>query len=371
MALSSAAQKVRSKGIGSSEIAMLIYLEDDNGDMKPLSPWGGRHKLWRRKTGKDGEQKAQSYMTRGQYMEQGLMNWYADDNGVKWIAPKTLVHADYPYVVDSCDGLTFDGDTTVKLMKEFISKGTGAAPLRCLEAKTSSYWKRDEWGEAGTDDVPSYYLVQCMWHLGIHKPQEMICDVPMDNGTKRTDYHVAFDEELYLSLVAEAEKFWVDHVLADKEPDIDSYSDTTSWLCRYLKQKEGMGVLEANDEQIQVMLTYRNYALTIKQTEVYAEEAREKLMRVIGEYDGILVPGTKQKILWKQSKDTMGVDWKAVAEHLAQQMHVDGAMDKEAFRQLKDANEKITRKGNRRWTPTALLKNAGKGEEEGVDDGTA
>lgn len=370
MALSTAAQKLRSKGIGSSEIAMLIYLEDDNGDMKPLSPWGGRHKLWRRKTGKDSDQKAQSYMTRGQYMEKGLMDWYADDNGVRWITPKTRVHGDYPYVVDSCDGLTFAKDTTVKLMKQFISKGTGVLPLRCLEAKTSSYWKRDEWGEAGTDDVPPYYLVQCQWHLGMHKTQEMICDLPMDNGTKRTDYHVPFDEELYLSLVAEAERFWVDYVLADKEPGIDDHSDATSWLSRYLKQKDGMGVLEADDEQVKLLLRYRDMALRLKDGEADLEIVKEELMRAIDEYDGIMVPDTKQKILWKQAKDTMGIDWKTVAEHLAKQMQADGAMDEVAFKQLRDANEKVTRKGNRRWTPTALLKNAGKGKE-GVEDGTA
>ena len=50
-------------------------------------------------------------------------------------------------------------------------------------------------------------------------------DVPMDDGSRRVDYHVPFDEELYMSLVGEAERFWRDHVKKDIEPKIDDYAD--------------------------------------------------------------------------------------------------------------------------------------------------
>lgn len=355
--LSTAAQKKRSKGIGSSEIAMLVYLPDEHGDLKPLSPWGGRHTLWRRKTGKDDEKKAASYMTRGQYMEDGLMNWYAHDTGIAWAKPKTVRHSEFPYVVDSCDGLTFPKGTAVKAMKEYISKGTGVQALRCLEAKTSSVWKRDEWGEAGTDEVPAYYLVQCQWHMGNHVTQERICDVPMDNGTKRSDYHVHFDEELWMSLVGMAERFWVDYVVADKEPPVDDYGETTKWLSNYMKNRDGLGLLEAGNAEVKLMLQYKDVNQQLVDSGGTLDELKEKLMRAIGEYDGIIVPDTKAKIIWKQSKDTMGIDWKNVAEQLAQQMFVDGALDEAAFQTMKEAHKKVTRKGGRRWTPTALLKN--------------
>ncbi len=356
--LTPAAQKSRSKGIGSSEIAMLIYLPDENGDMKPLSPWGGKHKLWRRKTGKDGEQDTKAYMTRGQYMETGLINWYADEVGVDWKKPRTKRSKKYPYVVDSCDGLTYP-------------KGSkGKDPLRCIEAKTSSYWKRDEWGDAGTDEVPSYYLVQCQWHLGVHSPEEMICDVPMDNGTKRTDYHVHFDEELWLSLVNEAERFWVDYVEADVEPPIDDYQDTCKWLDRYLKNRDGLGTLEAGEEQVKLMLQYRNIALQLKEGEGALFEIREKLQRDIGEYDGLIVPETKLKILWKQSKDTTGVDWKTVCDKLAHQLIENGTLSRVDLEVMKAEHTGVTRKGARKWTPTTLIKgNLPEGMED--SDGTA
>lgn len=342
--LSKIDHKKRSKGIGSSEIAMLVYLEDEHGDMKPLSPWGGRHTLWRRKTGRDGEQEAKSYMTRGQFMELGLINWYAHDKDIEWKAPKTIRSKKYPYVVDSCDGLTYPKGSKCK-----------GDPLRCVEAKTSSYWKKDEWGQDGTDEIPDYYLVQSLWHLGAHRPQEMICDVPMDNGTERKDYHIPFDEEVYLSLVSLAEKFWIDYVKKDKEPPVDSYSETTTWLSKYLKQRDGMGLLEADDEQVKMLLRYREEALSIKSSEERLDEMREPLMRIIGEHEGITIPGTKQRILWRKSKDRSTINWKNVAEQLAQALHVDGKMNVDQFKELQGIHTKTT-EGSRRWIPTSLIK---------------
>jgi hypothetical protein len=353
MTLTAAAQKTRSKGIGSSEIAMLLYTGED-GEQKPMSPWGGRHLLWRRKTGREPEKNEASYMSRGKFMERGLMEWYAHDHGVDWAKPRTRRHPQYPYVVDSCDGLTYP-----KGQKRKVD------PLRCIEAKTATYWKRDEWGEPGTDEVPPYYLVQAMWHLGVHQPQEMICDVPLDNAGmgKRADYHVPYDEELYLALVSQAERFWMDYVEKDVEPPVDDYHETTRWLDRYLKHKTGAGLIDATDEQVQAMLKYRAIALQIKAGNEDLAKLKHELQLAIGEYDGIVITGTKQKILWKQSKDTMGIDWQGVANALLKQMTADGAITDEAFKALCDAHEIVKRKGARKWTPTSLIKNEGAGED--------
>ena len=357
MTLSPADHKLRSNGVGSSEIAMLVYVPDEHGDMKPLSPWGGAHKLWRQKTGKEEDKPAKSYMTRGTYMETGLINWYADDTGVAWIKPKSLRHDKFPFVVDSVDGLTFPSGTTVKLMRQYLKTGEGATPLRCVEAKTSSFWARDEWGEAGTDEIPQHYLVQAQWHLGIHATQDGICDVPMDDGSRRTDYHVPYDDELYMALVDRAESFWRDHVEKEVEPNIDDYADTTKWLSKYLAQKAGMGFLEADEEQVQMLLQYRKAALLIKVDINELEKRKEALQRIIGEYQGIQIPGSKQRISWNKSKDSMGIDWSAVSETLWQWLREGKPFDQGDYAKLQDANNKVTKKGSRRWTPEALIKN--------------
>lgn len=349
-------QRKRSKGIGSSEIGMLAYVEDKNGDMKPLSPYGGRHKLWRRKTGKEPETQSKEYMRRGNYMEPALINWFADDTGVEWFKPPTINHSEFPWVVDSVDGLSFPKGT-----KKSVMKSGKVKPFRCIEAKVLTGWDKDGFGDPGTDEIPEHYLVQAQWHIGAHRPEDMACDFPVDVDGGRNDYLIKFDEELYLYLVSEAEKFWMNYVEKDIEPPVDDYSDTTSWLSRYMRQREGLGVLEANEEQVKLMLQYKQLALQLSDGESGLAELKEKLMRAIGEYDGIIIPGTKQKILWKRSKDSQIIDWKAVSESLGQRLLSANLMTEAELEQLSQTKVKV-RTGSRRWTPTSLLKNDASGD---------
>ena len=54
---------------------------------------------------------------------------------------------------------------------------------------------------------------------------------------------------------------------------------------------------------------------------------------------------------------------RAVAEHLAQILHVDGRLTNVQFAELQESNSK-TSEGGRRWTPTSLLKNNGTAAKE-------
>lgn len=359
MTLSKLDHKKRSRGVGSSEIGMLVYVPDSNGDMKPLSPYGGAHKLWRRKTGKEEWKPARSYMQRGIYLETGVINWYADDHGVVWHKPSTIVHSTYPYVVDSVDGLEFPKGTSKTDMKRGLIK-----PIRCIEAKALTGWNTEGFGQAETDEIPDNYLVQCAWHIGAHEPEDMSCAFPVDLNGRRVDYMVRHDEELYMSLVMRAEKFWQDYVLKDVEPPIDDYADTTSWLSKYLRQRDGLGLLEADDEQIKLLLRYHRISGLMSKGKERLEVLKEKLMRDIGEHDGIVLPDNrKAKIWWKRPKDSAKIDWKAIAEQLAQRLRVDGNLPRENFDAMK-ADYTTMKKGSRAWKPASLITHAGNGQKD-------
>ena len=347
MGLTEADKRVRSNGVGSSEIAMLVYLEDQSGDVRPLSPWGGRHKLWRKKTGREIEERVASHLTRGDFMEEGLIKWYASDHDVEWRKPRSKRSTRYKYVVDSVDALTYPRGSK--------KKGT---PLRCVEAKTSNPWMRHEWGQPGTDEIPNYYLVQCQWHLGVWETQDEVCDVPMDNGMSRKDYFVPYDEELYHSLLMEAERFWRDYVETDREPPIDDAKEATRWLSRYLENKDGLGVKEANADEVQLLLRYRSIALQRNAAIDALAELQEKIQRAIGAYDGLMVPGTKQQILWKQTADSIGVNWQEVSMDLYSRLQASGDLDEQNYQLLLKRRTKVTKKGTRRFCPDALLKNS-------------
>lgn len=343
---------IRSTGVGSSEIAMLVYLEDQSGNLKPLSPWGGAHKLWRRKTGREPERKAAAHMDRGNYMESGLLDWYAAENGWQWERRPTMAHPTTPYVVDSVDAV--------------VSRVVDSGPARCVEAKAITGWAPEGWGAAGTDEIPAYYITQCQWHLACHQPSEMICDVPVDDGARRKDYHVSFDEDLFGHLAELANRFWVDHVVADVEPKIDSARDATQWLSRYTSHSDGLGLLEADESSLAMMLNYRYHREEETKSGRVAECIKERLMRVIGEYDGIVTEDRTAKISWRRSKDSRRIGWKGVAECLFDQMLEDGAISPKSYEEIKKENISIV-SGSRRWLDADLLENAPKQVEAHED----
>lgn len=324
----------RSKGIGSSEIAMIV--KDREG--KPISPWGGPHKLWRIKTGREEFKLTTKDQRRGSYLEGALRQMYEDDNGYTVKVPRTKQHPEFDYVVDSADGLVFE---TAKSKRH----------KRTLELKTAVWPKPGDWGRPGTDQVPKYYLLQCLWHEGAHPSEDRICDVPaLVSGVDKI-YHVSFDEETYLALVYEAEKFWYDHVLADKEPEIDAHRDTDSWLQCKLFDSENAKLIEADNDMVEIMLRYRELKLLQSS---YSEEINlleNKMKQAIGENEGLLIPGTKQKVTWKQDADSVGFQ---------QKKFVDEYLESISQKKRKEIEEKytgVTRKGARKFLSSALLKN--------------
>lgn len=348
--LTEADRKKRSAGVGSSEAAMVIYVEDGHGDSRPLSPWGGKHTLWRRKTGRDSWDKETDYMRRGTFLEAGLIEWYAADHGIPWYKPSTITHPIYPYVVDSADGISFAPGTPKKDMKK-------KHPRRVIEAKVLTGFDREGWGSPGTDEIPDHYLIQSMWHIGAHQPEEMSCDFPIDLDCKRLDYVVTWDEELYQSVLLEVERFWVDHVQADKEPEIDNVQKVSKWLSGYLKQREGMGLLAANDDQVKLLLDYRSLVLQGKAQEEALTRMQIDLQRAIGEYDGIEIPGSKARISWKQPKDKRTIDWKAVADDLAARLRAVNQLTQEQHFEVIDNHTRAVMQA-RRWCKKSLLTNA-------------
>jgi len=325
----------RSKGIGSSEIAMLLTKELGNGKVVPLSPWGGPHKLWRRKTGREDWSPDSDAMRRGRFLEKAILEMYASTYGYRLESPPTKRHESYSYVVDSVDALAF--------------KGPGEQHKRTVEAKTAVWVKQGEWGDEGTDQVPKYYIVQCQWHEGVWPSEDRICDVAvLLNGVEKY-YHVAYDEDLYMALVCEAEKFWYDHVLKDKEPEIDGYPETSEWLQKRITHIEE-GLVDADNEMSAIMLRYRELRLLQNEHKSEMSLLENKIKQAIGSQEGIVIPGTKQKITWKKAKESTGLMKIKMAED-----YLDGLGEKEK----QEAIEKygVIKEGSRRFLTESLLKN--------------
>lgn len=279
MTLTKKQQKIRAKGVGSSEIAMLVMKEDGS----PLSPYGGPHTLWRRKLGMDGPKSVTGSMHVGNVYEKATAQDWAKTNGYKLKKAPTVQMPDRPVVVDSVDFLAFE------------SGDDGAAG--CVEVKVANMMKNHLWGKPGTDEVPLEFAVQGQWHCGAHKSPW--CAFPRFDGFQRTDYYLDADTAIFEGLVAIAEKFWQDFVLTGNEPTADAFDDTSKWLARRFAGNVQEKMLQADAAMIDKLLELRELAIFAADYEKRLKALENEIKQAIGDSEGIIIPDTKQKVTFK------------------------------------------------------------------------
>ena len=88
----------------------------------------------------------------------------------------------------------------------------------------------DDWGEPGTDDVPLPCVAQTQWYLGVTGYDRW--DLTAAIGRKICDYTLRRDDEFFGMLLEAAERFWRDHVLADRPPLPDGSKEFSAFLQR-------------------------------------------------------------------------------------------------------------------------------------------
>lgn len=180
-----------------------------------VSPWQSPFALWNEMKGLVEPEGSNDAKRRGQYLEDGVLAWWRDQNGI------------------SHDGREF------KLQPEYrLGTWAAATPdmVAChpehdnvlVEAKTAAY--DDEWGDPGTDAIPAYYLSQCYWQMhvsGIHT-----CYVPVLTSRLRfAEYVITYDEQIGADLEQRMRTFY-DSLAADTPPPLDNSVATFATLKR-------------------------------------------------------------------------------------------------------------------------------------------
>lgn len=288
--------KLRSEGITGSEIAAVAG----------LSRWQSPIDVWTRKVGLDDDEELDSPdIRRGNYLEDGLRKWYAQDKGKSVLIPTTLKSKNHPLVIATPDGICWDA----QIPKVYESCTVTADPheINILEIKSPR--KATGWGESGTDEIPQQYIPQVIWGMaaaGLEK-----ADVAALVFGELRIYPVAWNERLFGLLLERAEKFWHDHVLTKEPPAPDGSVAYNKHLDREFPS-HGEGMIESTEDidglAIQLRYTRDEIDKLKEQQSVY----EQRLKAFIGKHDG--VEGHWGKITWRQAKDSTRVDWKAVAE---------------------------------------------------------
>lgn len=169
----------RLKGIGSSDAPIIT------GD----SPWGDLLTLYAVKAGIIDAPNIDTPQTRwGLRLEDVVAEWFSETTGKKVRrANQLLKHAELPWMVASLDRRIV-GESAV------------------LEIKTARF-AGDEWGPAGSAEIPAHYLVQVQHQLAVVAAQTAYVAV-LFAGSDPRHYIVPRDDALIASLIELEREFW-------------------------------------------------------------------------------------------------------------------------------------------------------------------
>lgn len=185
-----------------------------------LSPWESPFSLWHRMAGLMPQQEETSQTKRGHYLESAVADWFMDQHvGEFGVGPgRAWQHRDRAWQAASPDRLLWP-----------TSKPEDPSrvdwPLALLEVKTTAV--DDEWGDAGTDQIPPYYRCQVVWQLdtlGLDVAYVAVLLPRLEFREYRIQYNA--DEAAYLRAECRAFLDSLPGGPAEQRPDLDASSAT-------------------------------------------------------------------------------------------------------------------------------------------------
>ncbi|WP_171075093.1 lambda-exonuclease family protein [Nonomuraea basaltis] len=260
---SAAWHEARSHRIGGSDIGVICG----------VSKWTSRYALWCEKAGLVQPDPTTREQARGHYLEQGIADWYADQNpDVQVVKTGTWV--------STRPGRDYQLANPDRLL---VHNGEAVGGL---EIKTDAEGR--DWGQEGTDEVPYNYLAQVKWYMDTTGLPYWDFAVLGSHLTFRW-YRVYHDPEDAGYLREQAEKFLLS-IAWDEMPPLDGHDTTYRAV---LKQHQ---LIDRNEKfAIPDDLAARVLPALAAEAEVVeeAKKARAELAAAMGTagsayYDGVL-----------------------------------------------------------------------------------
>ena len=187
--------EARKYRLGGSEIAAVMG----------LSPWASHFSLWMEKHGDTPPQPDRPLLEWGRRIEPAIRGKFVENHPGDWQAnPGMFHHRDRSWQIANPDALT-DGELA--------------------EFKTALY--ADEWGPAGTDDIPIYYRCQVLWYMDALEVERAWVAV-LIGGTDYREYLIERDADAIqdMRILREAGEAFIQSLMNNRPPDIDRHSAT-------------------------------------------------------------------------------------------------------------------------------------------------
>ena len=207
MALTTEQLQERQKGIGGSDISVLLG----------LNPYKTPYELYLEKTGELAPKSLDDNdaVSFGNIIENTIGEFYEHKTGLKLRNNnQTIRHTKYDWLVGHIDKKI-----------EGVKKG--------VEIKNVGFHAASSWGKDGTDEVAEYYIMQPMAYMLLLDYQEFDVAAYFGGADLRI-YPLQRDKEFDELIIDTSHDFWHNNVLANVPPEIDYTHQSTEGLLKRL-----------------------------------------------------------------------------------------------------------------------------------------
>jgi putative phage-type endonuclease len=291
---------LRAKSLGGSDVGALLG----------LSKYRSAVDVWMEKTGKEIAIRDSLPLRFGQFAEEFVASEYSLATGLSLASHDfAVVHPDYQYMHGHIDRFVLNGDTPL------IGEDGRITASRILECKTANPFAQSEWGEAGSDQVPLPYLVQCVWYMMLTNIDRTDLAVLFGNADFRI-YEITRDLELEQMVVERAIGFWEDHVLKDIPPPASSESDYKTLFGKSTLSKS----IEAPAQTCELIKRLNALNEHVEQYEAEISQIKQSIMGQMQDAE-ILTFNGKTLATWKAPKPSLRLDAKRLTEEHPDLVH--------------------------------------------------
>ena len=271
----------RRSGIGGSDVGVIMG----------VNPWRTPYELWLDKTGKAEQPEENKYQHFGLMLEQVVADEFAERNNVKVQRRNNMFRKDGTPLVANIDRYIIGGGI--------------------LECKTCDKWAADKFGQDGTDEVPEAYLLQLqhyMYVTGIHAAFLAV----LIGGNEYRQFEIKYNAELAEFCAAKCTEWWETYITGNTPPPATIRDN----LAGYYRAAAGK-TITATPNVLDLLAKIRERKAAIKEQELELDTLIAEVKIFAGEAEIILGTDGKPVATWKQSKDRITTDWKALAESFA------------------------------------------------------
>ncbi|NMG64341.1 hypothetical protein GPA19_05200 [Azoarcus indigens] len=320
----------RQTGLGASDIAAVLG----------YSSWRTPVEVYLEKTGQRAADESSMRLRFGQHNEEFVAREYTEATGlaVQRYNPM-LRHPKYACVLGHVDRLVIPAGAKVAAHRGEIRTDRG---LECKTVDDMAY-RLGEWGEPGTDEVPTIYLIQCATYMALTGCGQWDLAALIGAGAKPLAiYPLRRDLDLEEEVLRRAAEWWQRHVAARVAPEPINEDDVALLFPQATKREPVVATPDVVAHVNQLR------ALKILADEIEAAIASETLLikSFMGHAGELLMPGTEDDkkplrlATWNNRKGRVTFDLDSFVGHLCP-----GAMPAERSLFIEDAKRAYTTRG--------------------------